>query len=87
MLDTYEELPNELETHREEVDLMSSELLRTFLHEFYAITHYKSSSTQLTNHTLNAATHHRPDITPEASELRDAATKIRHETENKSKYL
>ena len=64
---------------------MSSELLRAFLCEFYVITHDRSSSTQLKNHTLNAATHHRLEITPEASDLCDAATKIRHETEFKYK--
>ena len=59
---------------------MSSELLRAFLHEFYAFTQDRSSSAQLTNHTLTAATHYRPDVTTEASELRDGATKILHES-------
>ena len=86
-LDMHDELPNELETHRGKVDLMSSELLRAFLHEFCTIINGISSSTQLTNHTLNAATYCRPDITLEASELRDAASKIRHVTVHKSKQL
>ena len=81
----YKELPNKLETHRGNVELMSSEFLRAFLCEFHVITHDRSSSTQLTNHTLNAPTHYRPDITPEASELRDAATKIRLVTVHKYK--
>ena len=54
---------------------MLSELLRAFSCEFYAITQDRSSSNQLTNHTLNSATHYRPDITVEVFELRDAATK------------
>ena len=79
----HEEFPNELETHRGKVDLMSSELLRAFLCEFYAITQDRSSSTQLKNHTLNASTHYRPDIAPEASELRDTVAKHRHVTIHK----
>ena len=71
----HKELPNELETHRAKVNVISSELIRSFLHEFYAITQDRSSSTQLTNHTLNTTTHYRPEITLEASEFRDGATK------------
>ena len=64
---------------------MSSELLRAFLHEFYAFTQDRSSSAQLINHMLNAATHYRPDITSEVSESRNAAIKTRHDSEYASK--
>ena len=80
ILEMYEELPNELESRREKVHLMSSEHLRIFIHEFYAFTPDRSSCAQLTNHALSAATHCRPDIASEASELRDDATKIRHDS-------
>ena len=63
---------------------MSSELLYAFLCKLYAFTHDRSSFAQLTNHTLSAATHYRPDITLEASHLRDATTKTRHDFEHKS---
>ena len=64
---------------------MSSEILRAFLCELHVITHDRSSFTRLTNHTINVATHHRPDITSDASELRDVSNKIRHVTVHGSK--
>ena len=66
ILEVHEELPNELETHRGKVDLMSSKLLRALSYKLYSFTHDRSSSAQLTNHTLNAATHYRPCISSEA---------------------
>ena len=87
ILEVHEEFLNELETHRGKVDLISSELLQAFLCEFYALTRDRLSSSQLTNHTLNEATHCRADITSEASELRCAVTKIGNDSEHKSKQL
>ena len=69
ILEVHNELPNELETHRVNVDFMSSELFRTFLCEFYTFAQDRSSSGQLTNHTLNTATHYHPDITSKTSEF------------------
>ena len=83
--EVHDELPNELETHRVNVNFMSSKIRRAFLCEFYVFAQDISSSDQLTNHMLNTATHYRPDITSEASELRDSATKTRHDSEHKSK--
>ena len=80
MLGTHEELQKELETHRGKVDVMSSELFRAFLHEFHACTQDRSSSSQVTNPTLNAATNFQLEISAESSESRDAVTKIRYET-------
>ena len=78
------EFPNALEMCRGKVDLISSELLRTFLHEFYAVTHDRLSSSYLNSHTLNFSTHYRTDIALEVSELRNAATNKRHQASLKS---
>ena len=59
---------------------MFSELLRSFLHKFYARNQDHMLSTQLTSHALNAATNFRPDISEEAFMLRNAETKIRYES-------
>ena len=75
ILEMHEEFPNELETHGGKVNLISSELLRAFLHEFYSFTHERSSFDQLTSHALSAAIHYCPNIASEALELRDTATK------------
>ena len=75
IIETHDGLPLALETHRGKVDLMSSDLLWEFLHDFYAVTHDRLFSSNLSNHTLNASTHCRSDITLDVLEQRDVATK------------
>ena len=75
----HETLSQVLESHRGNLDSMHSELLRAFVHDFYACNQDHTSSTQLTSHTSNTATHFRPDISVEHFMLRNAGTKIRHE--------
>ena len=58
---------------------MTLELLRDFTHECYALTQDYSSSTLLINHTLNCVTHFCSDISEASSELRNAATRLRHD--------
>ena len=79
MFDAQETLQQSLECHRGKLDSMSSELLRAFTCEFNAHAQDYSSSIQLSNHSLNSATHFSPDITTEATCLRNVSTKIRHE--------
>ena len=78
------ELPSTLEVHIGKVKLKSSDLLRAFLYEFYALTQDRVSPSYLNSHTLNSATHYRPDITSEVSELRNATTNKRHQASFKS---
>ena len=76
----HETLPQVLKSHKGNLDSMFSERLRVFLHEFCARNQDHTSSTQLTSHDLNNATHFRPDISEEAFVLLNAATKSRHES-------
>ena len=71
-------LTQELEIHRGKVDVMTLELLRAFLHESYAHAYDYMSSSRLSDHNLNAATHLRPEISEAASKLRNAATRLTH---------
>jgi len=84
MLESHAKLLNTLETYRRKVDLMSSELLRAFLYEFYAVAHDRLSSSHLSGHTLNSSTYYRSDITLEVSELRNVTTKKIHQVSLKS---
>ena len=79
ILDMHEALLSELEVHRGKVDAITSELLGTFLRKLYALTDGNSSSTLLTNDTLNSATKFRPEISEVASDFRNDATRLRHE--------
>ena len=74
------ELPPTLERHREKINSMSSDQLRAFLYEFYAIAQDIVSSSELNNHNLNSATHYRPDISTTAQEQRNAATYKLHQS-------
>ena len=65
--------------HRGKIDDMALELLRAFTHECYTLAQYHSSSTLLKNQTLNSATQFRQDVSKESSELRNSATRLRHE--------
>ena len=76
--DAHEDLTSELDAHRGKVDTMTSRFLRDLLHEYCTLTQDHSSSTLLRNHTLNSATKFRPDASEAASELRNAATRLRH---------
>ena len=58
---------------------MSSELLRAFLYEFNAVTYNRPSSSHLSSHTLKNSTYCHPGVALDASEVRDAPTKMRHE--------
>ena len=69
-------MPQELEIHSGQVDIMSSELLRAFLYERYAHTQDHTSSSRLIDHAIN--THFHPEISDVASKLRDDATRLRH---------
>ena len=50
----------ELETHQNNVNTMTSELLRAFRHKFYVLTQDYASSSRLKDRTLNAATYFLP---------------------------
>jgi hypothetical protein len=84
ILETHSELPSTLEVHREKVESMSSDLLRTFLYEFYALTQDRVSPSYLNSHALNSATRYRPDITSEVSELQNATTNKSNQASFKS---
>ena len=62
---------------------MTSEILKAFLHKFYAIAQDEVSSDKLKNHALNATTNFLPQISETASKARSTATKIRND---KPKY-
>ena len=80
MFNTYDTLPPELETHRNKVEMVPSEILRAFSCECYALTQDHESSSQLTCHSLDTAKHFRPEISEDILDLCDAATKRRHDT-------
>ena len=77
VLNSYVILPPGLEAHRDKAVTMTSEIIRTFLHEYYAVTQDHESSTMLLDHSLNATTHFLPDISEATSELRNSVTKLR----------
>ena len=80
VLELYAELPPALERCREKVESMSSDQLRAYLHEFYAIVQDRVSPLDLNSYALNSATNYRPDISPVAHELRKTATYKRHQS-------
>ena len=84
ILETQAEHPSTLEGYREKVESMPSDQLRKFLYEFYALAQDRASTSYLNSHTLNSATHFRPDITSALSELRNATTNKRHQAFFKS---
>lgn len=84
ILETHAELPSALEVYRGKVELMSSDLLRAFLCEFYAFTQDRVSPSYLNIHTLSSVAHCHPDITSEVSELKNAATNKRRQASFKS---
>ena len=86
VLESYAELPPAFECCREKVESMSSDQLRAFLCEFYAIMHNRVPPRDLSSHALNSATHYHPDISPAAHELRKSATCKRHQNLFRSQY-
>ena len=80
VFELHTELPPTLERHREKINPMSSNQLRAFLYEFYAITQDIVSSSELNNHNLNSATHYRPDVSTTAQEQMNAATYKRYQS-------
>ena len=68
-----------LKTHRDKAETMTSDVLCEFSYEHYAVTHDHESSTKLSDHTLNSASHFLPEIFEAAYELRNSATKLRYD--------
>ena len=62
---------------------MTSEILISFSHENYSVTHDAEPFAKLTNHTLNAETHFLSEISEAASIVRNKASKLWHENPKK----
>ena len=69
-------LPSSLEMHRDNVDSMTSNILRIILYEYYAIVQDSESSINVTNHTLNAATCFLQEIYEATLIIRNTTTKL-----------
>ena len=80
VLNSLDMLPPYLETHRNNVNTIPSELLRVYSFKCYALKQDQIYSSRLTDHTFNTTTHFWPEISDNASELHDVANKIRHDS-------
>ena len=79
ILQSQTDLSPNLLRFKDKVSIMSSEQLRAFLYEFYALTQDSESHHLLRNHTLHSTTYYRPDITEAAFERRNSATHKRYQ--------